>query len=473
MTKPLTPQQKLEACRLYQQGSSAAAIAEAWGFTPGTICKALKAQGIALEIGARKRVNPQAKADAAANYKRLISGKFELLEPYDSAKTPVLHRCLRHGYEARVTPTQLATSIPKGGGMRCCGIEALRNQNLEERRQQYDDFLALQGRFLRIGPYQGTETPTLHRCLAHGAEGLRRTVRDDAGMACCRKAAHAEIAQTKIEHSTSTYDERLRQFGKVERIGIFQGVKKKILHRCVEHGEVLMAFPSSVLKGHGLMCCRRAAETKRAQEKYDRHAATYDDRIAGRLKRLEPYQGAHVAIRHRCLIHGEEGLSRPGSSIAGHGLWCCRLAASGGDSVEKALTGTLPIQGETTLYLYEVIGFPELVKVGIAKNMAARKDNRYGAMVAEWILDTREEAVLLEAAILQATRKDACCPDELLDWDGFSELRKADPSAMTELMQRHVDMIHTDGIWLYSLAHVPLTASQAQLCEQNAQTVFS
>jgi hypothetical protein len=57
-----------------------------------------------------------------------------------------------------------------------------------------------------------------------------------------------------------------------------------------------------------------------SEEEYDRRLAVF-----GKAQRLEPYQTTQVKILHKCLIHGEELIGRPGDLLNGHGLGCCSL----------------------------------------------------------------------------------------------------------------------------------------------------
>lgn len=58
--------------------------------------------------------------------------------------------------------------------------------------------------------------------------------------------------------------------------------------------------------------------------------AEYEARIAffGKATCLEPYQGATIRIKHKCLAHGEVHLAIPGDVGSGHGLRCCDLSIS-------------------------------------------------------------------------------------------------------------------------------------------------
>ena len=466
--KRLTEEQRGEVCRVYQDLGSIQRTADALGVSAFTVSKILREAGIEASYPKGRRqseINRLAQQTAAAEYSEVIKGRYELLEPYSTARARLLHRCLIHGEEWRVCPDGLKRAIKAGGGLRCCAREKAALRGREQRQEEYDAFLKLQGRFLRLEPYQNTETPILHRCLAHQQDGLRRPIKGSVGMGCCKADSQADTRKSKWAHVEREYDQILAGYGRMVRLEPYRGLNEPIKHRCLEHGEVRLTAPSSAKRGGGLMCCRRADEMRRAQDKFERFRDRYDDRIEGRLKRLEPYQGAQVPIKHLCLIHGEEGMARPGNVIAGHGLACCRLAASGGDTLGKAIEMTLPITGQTSLYLFTMKGRPGLLKPGIAKDINVRADRHYGDLISEWVFDERHEAVICEAAVLQATRSAYWCPSDLVEWDGHGELRQMSPEEMVRVIQFHVDELREMGVWSFALKHAPLTRRQRLQCE--------
>jgi len=55
---------------------------------------------------------------AAERYDTRIEGRLLRLEPYVTAQTPILHRCLTHLEEHKATPN----NVLNGKGLRCCGL---------------------------------------------------------------------------------------------------------------------------------------------------------------------------------------------------------------------------------------------------------------------------------------------------------------------------------------------------------------
>jgi hypothetical protein len=71
-------------------------------------------------VAARKKHLQRKSADHLQLYLKAIKGRMVMLEPYQGSMTPVLHRCLIHGFESLVYPG----NAYKGHGMRCCQKES-------------------------------------------------------------------------------------------------------------------------------------------------------------------------------------------------------------------------------------------------------------------------------------------------------------------------------------------------------------
>jgi hypothetical protein len=56
--------------------------------------------------------------EAASRYDSRLEGRMVRLEPYVTAQTPILHRCLLHGEEHKATPN----NVLNGKGLRCCWL---------------------------------------------------------------------------------------------------------------------------------------------------------------------------------------------------------------------------------------------------------------------------------------------------------------------------------------------------------------
>ena len=196
-------------------------------------------------------------------------------------------------------------------------------------REEHVAELAFHGQVELLGDYIDQNTLTLYRCIEHGEEHSTtpKVTARGSGLQCCQKAAARRTNNKRKERAAATYDLKLKELGRVSRIGTYTGTKTKILHRCLIHGETHEVTPASVLQGHGLKCCRGSGSGEdnpnfiRARDRYDQKIAEL-----GRVVRVAEYESAHKPVAHRCLEHGEIHPISPTSALAGTGLKCCRLA---------------------------------------------------------------------------------------------------------------------------------------------------
>jgi len=117
---------------------------------------------------------------------------------------------------------------------------------------EYDQKIAVYGKALRIESYKNTRTKILHKCLIHGTYSLAIPMNLIAGQGlnCCGASNLSRIIARDM------YDEKIKKFGRVIRVGEYINAYEKILHECLEHGQIHMAKPHNILNGSGLACCK-------------------------------------------------------------------------------------------------------------------------------------------------------------------------------------------------------------------------
>jgi hypothetical protein len=120
------------------------------------------------------------------------------------------------------------------------------------------------------------------------------------------------------------YDMRIAVHNKVARVEKFIDTQTRILHRCLIHNYECMAYPSNMIKGHGLYCCGKT-KNKSLQNKN-----TYSEKVLklGKMEVVDEYVGLNKEIRHRCLKHGHVELAKPLSVLNGAYLSCCGTSTS-------------------------------------------------------------------------------------------------------------------------------------------------
>lgn len=198
--------------------------------------------------------------------------------------------------------------------------------------QKYDARLAEIGRLIRLEPYRNTNTAIMHRCIKHGLESkvIPANALKGRGMLCCKDELQKADAQRRSREAAARYDGIIAEHGKLKRLEPYKDNHTPILHLCLTHNEQHKTGPSRAINGGGLVCCRRAVVQAAATESMEKAGADYDAKLAsvGKLRRIEPYKGAHIGILHECIAHGEQGLIRPNNALNGYGLKCCKVAAA-------------------------------------------------------------------------------------------------------------------------------------------------
>jgi uncharacterized protein (DUF433 family)/transposase-like protein len=126
---------------------------------------------------------------------------------------------------------------------------------------------------------------------------------------------------------------------------------------------------------------------------------------------------------------------------------------------------------ETQVYIYSIIGHNDILKIGIARDHKVRKntsDGVYDEMLFHWIFPNRREARIIEAAVLQATKSHFYCPDDLITWGGWSELRRISVENTSELIQHYIDDLaehcaEGGSIWSWAISHITMTKQEMKL----------
>tara|TARA_Y100001954_G_scaffold107949_1_gene117331 strand:+ start:1820 stop:3349 length:1530 start_codon:yes stop_codon:yes gene_type:complete len=182
----------------------------------------------------------------------------------------------------------------------------------------------------------------------------------------------------------------------------------------------------------------------------------------GRVELAEAFKGANHIHQYRCLEHDELHPAIPKQVLRGDGLYCCRIANNQFDSLDKAINGDLRAACEEEwLYIYEMARFPDLVKIGISNNPAARAgDVEYGDEISSWLFEERVDAYIVEQSIHHQTITAAKIPDELTEWAGWLEVRQLEKDESKDIAQFYIDEFYELGRWEFALAYAPLTDRQ-------------
>lgn len=171
------------------------------------------------------------------------------LESYIDSRTPVLHKCPRHGMEGMVAPSKGS----QGQRFNCCRYA----EKHEEAKSSYPAKCLSIGKVKPVEEYVDSRTPIKHVCLEHGDTYLARpsNILQGAGLKCCQKLNLLSIVKERSDKAAESYEKRISEFSRVELVGEYKGLDYPVLHRCLDHGHVQEVLPRRILHGSGLSCC--------------------------------------------------------------------------------------------------------------------------------------------------------------------------------------------------------------------------
>lgn len=238
-------------------------------------------------------------------------------EDYINARTPILHKCLKHNIVWNISPD----SALKGYGCYECHKEKIAEKLVKSQEKYIEEVFEANPHIEVIGQYKNAKIPLMHRCKIHNVEWMAypESILHGSG---CYMCGNDKIANA---HSMTheEYVNRLLQVNpSVQVIGSYKNIVTPILHKCVIHDYAWKTSPSSVLQGCGCPKCK----TERFRYKVNK---THDEYVQ-ELKIKNPnilvignYINNQTPILHKCLLDGYEWNVRPGNLLQGKGCPKC------------------------------------------------------------------------------------------------------------------------------------------------------
>lgn len=254
------------------------------------------------------------------------------------------------------------------------------------------------------------------------------------------------------------FDKKISLYGKVKRIGEYVKHDVKIDFLCLLHNEVHLATPARILQGQGLACCKsNVFSNEKAKREFDSKI-----RKIGRVVRVEEYVNSYTPILFKCLKHNQIHLSRPYSILEGAGLACCRV--SGGDSLLSFLKSDREKIKNNCIYLYKLKNHEGYLKLGITNNLGKRKDKKYGEKVCVWYRDSRLQCYCIEQASLVDPVMTRCCPLEIRrdKWHGWTEVVNCSEQTAIDVVQFYWDEMDRLGPYQFALDYLNPTEEEIE-----------
>jgi len=375
------------------------------------------------------------------------------LEDYITAKDQILHKCLTHGGIYKAKPDYILRGRT---GLDCCKAE---NSVLSKNKALYQEKLdKLNVQVKAIDEYRGSSVKIKHLCTIHKTEFVQvpgRVLKGE-GIPCCNKSS------LELEKFKSSYDEELLiKNPSIVRVGEIIKKHKPILHKCKIHNFQFLMSPFLAITGHKSSCCHPSKlRREKARDEYDEKIKKVNPKVV----RVGDYIDASTKIKHHCLIHNEEHLSRPNQILRGSGLYCCCYYL---EPLKELLTSEE--KTPTYTYLYELVNHTGYIKVGISVDPNLRAlDKEYGELISCWYLDSRLEAYAVEQAALRDFVLKRECPEELKmhRWHGFSEIRKQTPEVAIQVLNFYQSEILELGVYRFILKYLDINNIEKCICKE-------
>lgn len=109
----------------------------------------------------------------------------------------------------------------------------------------------------------------------------------------------------------------------VEVVGRYDGLHKKIMHRCLIHNVCWEIQPANALMGKGCCKCHKeriGSANRKTGDQYTREI----DKINPNIILIGDYINNTTPVLHKCITHNIEWMAYPNNILRGHGCPKCR-----------------------------------------------------------------------------------------------------------------------------------------------------
>ena len=189
-----------------------------------------------------------------------------VLDVYIDSNTPILHKCLKDGYEWYVRPSNILSGK---GCPKCSG-------NIKRSHEEYIKEVSLINSNVEVlESYVNMNTPILHKCKIHNIEWLTSPSNILQGCGC------VECGKEKISaHHSKTHEQYVNELKEANPnifvIEKYNGANTSILHKCLIDGCEWMATPANILWGTGCPQCHKSKGEKEVQKWLNKYNIVYE-----------------------------------------------------------------------------------------------------------------------------------------------------------------------------------------------------
>jgi len=456
--RKFTDDQEKMACERYLAGENTYQLAAQMGVTPATINRMLKRHDVEVRSisEAKGGLPAQKEAEVCSRY---IEGENTVQLAAAMAVSPPTIKAIlqRHGVEVR--------SIS----------EARKKFDAEQEKLICDRYAAGENTYqlaIAMGVSAGTIGNILNRNNIDTKSGLSEQQEAEVcsryftGENTVQLGAEMGVHNSTISAILKRHDVKVRSISEAKG-GLSAQKEAEVCSRyilgknTVQLGAEMGVTPSTIraiLKRHGV-------EMRSISEAKGGLTAQQEAEVCSR----------YITGESTVLLAAVMGVSASTiSAILARNCIERRLGECFGDGMQNALDGTgyhSHIR-DCSFYLYSLARYSDThCKPGVAFNVEARAAQSYGEYGKEHLrvtFATRQEAFLLEQALLNATCGAATCPDDLRDWQGATEVREIPAEDMLPIAERLIDELDELGVWDFACLRVPMTMEQRAICQQRA-----
>lgn len=188
-----------------------------------------------------------------------------VLEQYIDAKTPILHKCLIHNFEWKVSPD----GILHGYGCPKCKSDAISNKLGKSHEQYVSELKEANPNIIVIGDYINANTPILHKCLIDDYEWNATPANILNGYGCPKCSQ-----RFRRKHDDYVNDVALIN-PDIEVVGEYINARTQIAHKCKIDGCVWEAMPNNILHGSGCPQCQESSGERQVRQWLNNHNIDY------------------------------------------------------------------------------------------------------------------------------------------------------------------------------------------------------
>ena len=247
------------------------------------------------------------------------------LENYINSETKILHKCLVHNKEWKVTPNHLLHS---------CGCSECRREKQRLKIAKGHEIYAKELEekniiYIPLEEYQNNKISILHKCPICLYEWKAKPNNILRGSGCPRCSGN-------IGKTNEGYIDLVKKNNpNIEVLEEYNSKKKNIKCKCIKHNIIWNANAANILNGGGCQLCgneQASIKRRKSNQQFIDELKIYNPTIIS----LEEYKGRSHKILFKCLKCGREWKAYAGDVLQGCGCINCNKS-KGENKIEQWL----------------------------------------------------------------------------------------------------------------------------------------